>query len=345
MRIHKQLITSLDQPYSVSPFVYQGKPCCLAASEGEGGECKLLTDQAVITLRGALEGGCMNLVPVPEMPDTFLTIQRFYPIFRSEQAKIVMVHVNAPNADQTADCEVTELCELPFVHRIGLIGQVGQRYLAAGVLCRSKAFTDDWSQPGYVAAFPFDPTAGRVGAMEMILPEMHKNHGMAVTPQSGSYEMLVSGAQGVFSVGYEAGEWHAENLLPLETSDVCMIDIDGDGLDEMLTIQGFHGNAFNGYHQTEGGAWEQAFSRPLAFGHVLWCGYVQGKACALSGSRSDRRELTLHVFEHGSIAAETVLDAPCAPTQVAVNVDENGARVYASNTFGGEITLYTITEL
>ena len=44
--------------------------------------------------------------------------------------------------------------------------------------------------------------------------------------------------------------------------------------------------------------------------------------CALSGSRLGEKELTLHVFyrAHGRIGQEesTVLDAPCAPTQVAV---------------------------
>lgn len=332
----------LDQPYSVSPFVYEGELCCLAASEGEGGACVILTAKGAITLKGDLVGGCMNLVSVPEHPNTFLTIQRFYPVFRSERAKVVMVHVAAPNEDRTADCQVWDLCDIPFVHRIGLYGGEDGLYLMAGVLCRSKQYTDDWSQPGYVAAYAFDPETPDVGEPEIIIPKLHKNHGMALYPQSSKYDMLVSGAEGVYSITRKAGQWKAAQLNAQETSDVCMLDIDGDGIDEMLTIEGFHGNTFNGYHRDKDSTWTPMFSRPLAFGHVLWCGMLNGKPCALSGSRAEGKELTLHRFERGEIVSETVLDAPCAPTQVAVLDDGGSVRIFASNTLGGEIAQYLV---
>ena len=349
MHIEKKVLCGLDQPYSVSAFTYEGEPCCLAASEGVDGECLILTGQAVYKLRGGLVGGCMNLVAVPECENTFITIQRFYPVFKSEAAQVVLVRAGKPNPDGTVSCEVHKLCDLPFAHRIALIGEPGARMLVAGVLCRGKAFTDDWSQPGYVAAFPLNPQSATVGEMEMILPELHKNHGMAVGAQSGAYEMLVSGEEGVFSVARTNGAWQASCILPEETSDVCMIDLDGDGEDEMLSIQGFHGNAFNAFKRDEKGDWARIYTHPLAFGHVLWCGEIGRHVCALSGSRADRKELTLHVFfrAHGHIEQEesTVLDAPCAPTQVTVQPTPDGAMIYAACTQTGEIVRYAVSHV
>ncbi|WP_102409664.1 hypothetical protein [Beduinella massiliensis] len=348
MQIEKKVLCSLEQPYSVSPFTYEGEACCLAASEGVDGPCCILTAQGPVTLRGALAGGCMNLVAVPECENTFLTIQRFYPVFKSEGAQVVLVRVGKRNADGTADCEVTKLCDLPFAHRIALCGEPGSRYLVAGVLCRAKAFTGDWSQPGYVAAFPLDVRAGTVGEMEMILDTLHKNHGLSVQPQSGPYELIVSGEEGVFAVSHEGGVWKTACILPQETSDVCMTDLEGDGGSDLLTIQGFHGSAFNVWGREDGG-WQKIYTHPLAFGHVLWCGRIGRCMCALSGSRLGDKELTLHVFyrAHGRIGQEesTVLDAPCAPTQVAVQPIEGGARIYAANTEQGEIACYTVTHL
>lgn len=349
MHIEKKVLCGLDQPYSVSAFTYEGEPCCLAASEGVDGECLILTERATYKLRGDLVGGCMNLVAVPECANTFLTIQRFYPVFRSEEAQVVLVRAGKPGPDGTVLCEVRKLCDLPFAHRIGIMGEPGSRRLVAGVLCRGKAFTDDWSQPGYVAAFPLDPQSATVGEMEMILPQLHKNHGMAVGGQSGSYGMLVSGEEGVFAVTRADDAWQAQCILPEETSDVCMADLDGDGEDEMLTIQGFHGNAFNAFKRDAQGVWRRIYTHALAFGHVLWGGRIGRHVCALSGSRAGEKELTLHVFfrAHGRIEQEesTVLDAPCAPTQVAVLPTPDGAKIYAACTQTGEIVCYTVSSL
>ena len=129
---------------------------------------------------------------------------------------------------------------------------------------------------------------------------------------------------------------------------MCMTDLEGDGGSDLLTIQGFHGSAFNVWGREDGG-WQKIYTHPLAFGHVLWCGRIGRCMCALSGSRLGDKELTLHVFyrAHGRIGQEesTVLDAPCAPTQVAVQPIEGGARIYAANTEQGEIACYTVTHL
>lgn len=335
MQLKKQKLITIDQPYSVSTFTFMGQPAAIAASERVGGECMILVGDNAYPIEG-LDGGFMNIVPIPECENAFLTIQRFYPVFVSEKAQVVLVRACAPDCDGLIHAEILPLFDLPYVHRIGLIGSPGNRKIAAGALCASKAFTDDWSQPGAIYLYDFDTALGTVGEARCVLEPLHKNHGMATAPQSGQYELLVCGEQGIYAI--EEGQ--ATQILASETSDVCMLDIDGDGQEALFTIQGFHGDTFAVYKKA-GDEWQRAFTYPLAFGHVLWAGMIAGRACALSGSRAGDKALTLHEFTADGVKS-TLIDAPSGPTQIAVEVQCDGAKIYASNPGTSEIALYDI---
>lgn len=39
------------------------------------------------------------------------------------------------------------------------------------------------------------------------------------------------------------GEWRVEKILEGQVGEIAFADIDGDGLEEMMTIEPFHGNS------------------------------------------------------------------------------------------------------
>lgn len=71
-----------------------------------------------------------------------------------------------------------------------------------------------------------------------------KNHGYYAIQDEG-YSLITS-VEGVFKLTYPefstTGDWQLERLFDEETSDVVKVDINQDGKDEYMIIQGFHGD-------------------------------------------------------------------------------------------------------
>ena len=95
----------------------------------------------------------MTVTQVPGQPILMAT-QKFYSPNDSAAAKIVYYR----RMDGVWKCEV--LCELPFVHRFGVLERGGRYYLIACTLKSAHAFKNDWTCPGriWVAPFPEDIT-------------------------------------------------------------------------------------------------------------------------------------------------------------------------------------------
>ena len=73
-------------------------------------------------------GGCMGVIPVPGKEGEFLTIEKFFPVFQSENAQIVW------NTRKGTDYEKKVIGILPFAHRIDIVRAFGDYYLAACTL-------------------------------------------------------------------------------------------------------------------------------------------------------------------------------------------------------------------
>ena len=57
--------------------------------------------------------------------------------------------------------------------------------------------------------------------------------------------LLIAGSEGLYEVAVPGGAdipWRAERLLDREISDAVTVDLDGDGVEELVTIEGFHGD-------------------------------------------------------------------------------------------------------
>ncbi|MFW5795847.1 MAG: hypothetical protein ACOCV0_01480 [Alkalispirochaeta sp.] len=282
------------------------------------------------------------------------------------------------------------LFDLPFAHRLQSFRNRDGVHLVAASIAQSKHDRDDWSRPGAVfvadlgdglaaperGAEPPAPAA-RAGIpgdvpipLRPILGELHKNHGLTTvgtghmvhpeeTVRSNSTGDLgwlyISGTEGTFRAPFpETNEssWTFERVVDHEISELFFIDLDGDGVDELVTIEPFHGDRLAVYRigrsetgsegtrpgrsrswgtrrgdVSPGRAREPLGSAPpelalwlekeISFGHGLWTGMIGGVPSILVGNRSGHKNLEMIRIIDGNLVTETIAEGT-GTAQVAV---------------------------
>ena len=289
-----------------------------------------------------LSGGVMNIVPIPEEQGAFLAIQGFYPIFQSEGAQLVKVNVQ-PNGEPVLQARVQMVRNLPFLHRISLVGSPGRRKVVAATLCAKKDFIDDWSSSGSVYLVDLEAMPDGNAPHCVLLEGIHKNHGMCERRNADGASIVITGEEGVFEITLKDEVCVTKKLMSGGVSDVCFYDVDGDGIEEMIAITPFHGNRLELFRKSEDG-WAQIAERPMEFGHAVWCGKIQDAVCIIACSRGNRKETTIYkVVPEGEGALsleEAYVDLDVGTSNITVH-QQNGVPVlYASNHAKGEVARY-----
>jgi hypothetical protein len=342
MQFNKTVLVDLPMVYAITSISLDGKLHLMAATETHG-ECLLFSPpdwKPSVVWEGP--GGTMNVVPVPGRR-AVLGIQEFFPVFQSEGAGIVWAE---PADDVREPWNVKRVLDLPFVHRIDAFESGGAVYLVAASLCGGKDFTDDWSRPGavYVCKVPDDPNSE--WSLQPVLEGVSKNHGLHVTGMNGRKGVLISGHEGMFAVqtpSFVGGEWTSDLLVEREISDINSCDLDGDGDQEIVTIEPFHGNRLAVYKNVEGN-WASIFKWEIDFGHAIWAGTLHGQPSILVGNRGGDKELIcLRVTNADPFeVAPVVLDSGVGPAQVTVVRDADRELILSANHGIGQVTVYEV---
>lgn len=312
----KKILAELEKCYSIAPLRYKDQDHILVAAEK--------TDRCILfDLDGKEEetvwegpGGVMTMVQVPGTDGQFLATHKFYSPNDSKEAKIVIV------TPKNGKWEVRTLADLPFVHRFDILESDGKNYLIACCLKSDHEYKDDWSSPGkvYAALLPDDLSVFQDDhqlPLEVIKEDMCKNHGYYRVTKNGKMSSLVCSESGVFHF-YPPTEkkesWTIETLLDTPASDAILIDLDGDGKEELLVLSPFHGDTVCIYREKEDGRYELVYEHPekLDFLHAIWGGEIQGRPAVMIGHRKGSRDLLKFFWENGAYQSE-VVDHDCGP--------------------------------
>ena len=334
----KEVLATLDHCYAVSVIgpekraYFASEECAPCLSfDSRGQDCRTVWETP---------GGTMSMVEIPGSGGDFLAIQNFLPVFRSENAKLVWVH---PQPD--GSYQIRDFVSIPFVHRFDLMESGGVVYFVACTLCGGKAFTEDWSQPGkvYVGVMPARPEDGI--SLSVLLEGITRNHGYCGGMLNGRRTGLVTGDEGIFAICPPAaagGEWSVRKISDRPTGDAAIVDIDGDGQDEIATIEPFHGADLAIYKLDGDGLCREMkrFPGRLTFGHAIWGGQLLGSGAVVCGYRQGDAALFCLRYRDGAFYEEPI-DCGGGPSNIAV-VPEDGV-IYAANHHAAQAVRYTLT--
>lgn len=344
MNIEKKFLTNLERCYATSYTVVDNELRILLATEGQGACYQYSGKDFTQSTVWDGPGGTMSIVPIPGKNGDFLGVQNFFPTFQSEKATIVW---GSPRKDGGWD--IRTVLNLPYVHRFDIISAGGINYFIGATLCTSKQFKDDWSDPGkiFVGALPDDLT--QPIDIKPIKEGLTKNHGYCRVQWKGHTASMITCQEGVFVVtppDQLGNEWIIEQLLDREVSDIAIVDIDGDGVDELATIEGFHGGKYR-ISKKIGDTYEVVYEYPKTFdfGHVVWGGKLRGIPTFIGGFRRDDKELFYIQCDSKDPLTfkATVIEAGIGPSNVAVINQEDRDIIISANREIGEAALYIVT--
>jgi len=337
--LKKDRLLEIELGYSVAELDLNGTTCLGVGREARGSSFILPAPSFTPVKLCDGPGGMMTLVKVPGTAADLVSIMGLFPPFVSDGCG---VYLHRPVDSIEGEWSLYKLFDLPFAHRLAFIVDEGRRYLLTASVSRHKDNPADWEQPGdvYVAEFTDDAHNGL--EIERILEDITRNHGMLKTTRDAREVLLVTGAEGLFEIAPDHGDWKIERIMDTEISEVALIDLDGDGEEEMITIEPFHGDALRVYRRN-GAGWTPVHESPLSFGHGLWAGTLGGRPAVAVGSRRDGKELLF--YRPGTTDAlhleRTFADEGAGPTNITSLTYDGTEYLISSNQGFGEVARYT----
>lgn len=333
MNFKKIFKDKLDHCYAIMRMKAQGHDFIVVASE-ENQPCyayDLDNDFARITVWPDV-GGTMTMVHLPGTLN-FLATQRFYPGFNSAKCRIVKEIWNGQSWDQIV------IGDFPYVHRFDVIKkQDGNGYWFIGCsIANSKKNTDDWSDPGKIWVGEYDDNQEKVLNQHALDIRITKNHGYK---RMNGYS-LITGVEGIFKLSWPTAsqDWQLERLSTNETSDIFSTDINGDGHEEYLTIEGFHGpylrmsdDQFNTIYRSDA---------DTPFGHAIWGGQLGDGHYFIFGWRSGKQDLELISDDH---LTSQVIDRQVGPSNVTVYEKNDQRYLLSANREANQVAIYSISD-
>lgn len=265
------------------------------------------------------------------------------------------------------------LAEMPFVHRIDVLpsGDGKRRFLMACTLKTGQQHQkDDWSQPGKVMAAELPPNIddllppsfldladGSPVASPLVWRVLRenclKNHGYCRhrDASTGVINALIGWEDGLFQFTPPRAtedDWDIRQLTSDPTSDGVMVDLDGDGLEEIVAISPFHGDCIRVYHLNAEGQYQLAAQFPdRPFAHAIWGGCLSGRNVAVVGHRSGARDLLLLTYSLSAgytlqVIAKNTGPANVIPWRSAATAEEPPDSIISCDRETHTVTLYLV---
>lgn len=332
----KKVILNIESVYTANAFQIGTESYIAAGSETKPEVYLYNLASDTSGLVNGCPGGVMSFIPVPGNPDLFFSIMGLFPPFIGAEAGVFM-HRRLGDTWETQ-----KAMNLPFAHRCEILHRNGKNYLFAASVSKHKENPPDWSKTGEMYLVRLEDDMSLPLKPEMIDNTLTRNHGMLRTKIEGTETICISGAEGIFYFEQlPADKWVLKQLFDKEVSEFGFIDLDGDGHDEMVTIEPFHGEALNVYKRN-GLNWELKFSDTLSFGHGLSCGYFQNEPVIVVGNR--RGSFTLDLFKVIDFAngkfSRTVMEEDAGPTQTQVFTANGTDYILSANQKKNEVAIY-----
>jgi len=330
MRVKKQELSELLRCYATRAFIVDGELSLFYASEEKGYPCYEFFGENFSNKRIVWEsgGGCMSILPIPHKENEFLAILDFYLKDTPSKSRLVW---GRKDGDQWV---IRDMLHLPFLHRFEIFEINNELHFIGATIADNKNSKDDWSLPGsiYTGVFPKDFNQGLEVAK--LSTGYYRNHGLTKNMENGKEVVYMSSDYGVIRITppYEE-DWKIEKVLEGNISEIAIGDIDGDGNNELITIEPFHGDTIRIYKLIND-EYKQIYTydNPIDFGHAVVFCTLEGKPTFLAGIRRLDCELVAFQFRDGEIEKK-VIDTGGGPANIFVyNADHHDLILSANHT-------------
>lgn len=333
----KSKVIDLENIYTVNAFEQNGKMMIGIGPEREGNPWLIDFSTHSKEEAGDSPGGMMSFVPVPGQNSLYVSVMGLFPPFKGQNGGIFAHKKTA------GGWVVSKVLELPFAHRCDVLRKNSKNYLISASVSSFKADPLDWTKPGevFISEIPEKWEADSRWPKTKIMDCLFRNHGMTKATIAGREVIAVSGAEGIFSIDVDdVGGVVIEKLFDKEVSEFAWVDIDGDGVDELATIEAFHGTTLNIYKQGV-----SIFQGRLEFGHGLSAGKIAGKGLVIAGNR--RGSCDVNYYEYNPLRdciEEKVLDENTGTTQSQFFRWAGKDYILCSNQIKSEAAVYYLEE-
>lgn len=309
--MQKTVIDRIQKCYSVNALQADGQTKLLFAGEGDGSlaiyEGDSYQKKTVIWDESARLGGTMTICTVEDKEGYFFASVGFFTMIQSESSSIYLVRY------RNGEYSRVKVCDIPYLHRFDVLPGDDCRYLIACTLHGGKESPEDWSKPGkiLVARLPLDLDGAVSAEPEVLMDGLIQNHGFNRICENGKAAVLVAARSGVWKISPpDSGqtEFGVEQVFDFPASDVCAMDLDGDGALEYGVISPFHGNQFAVYKKAEQGPVKiYEHEKPLDFYHAIYADEFNGVPCFIIGARKLDMDLFRVYFDQKENRVDTEL--------------------------------------
>lgn len=341
MKIEHIHLDDLYRAYAASVMEIDGKPAALIASEEKGYPCYMYSGNTfekreIVWKNG---GGCMSILPIPGIENQCLAIVDFYLKESPSNSKLIW-----GTYDSTRGWEFKDVLKLPYLHRFDIYKMQTKTYVVLATIADDKEYKDDWTRPGsiYYGELTDNPSEGV--ALTKLVGNMFRNHGYYRCEDTDGIQGYFTSDEGILKVTpSETEPWKLEWILDGQVGEVAVLDINGDGNKELITIEPFHGNAIHIYELNDSESYERVytFDFQLDFAHTLVGATLRGIPSFVGGIRRVGCELFIVQYINDKYHVE-IVDSGAGPANLTVMYQKNREIIISANHTRNECAAYII---
>lgn len=336
MRIEKQVLDNITRCYATNALKIDGKLNLFFASEDPNSPCiryfgeKFEKKEVVWNDRG----GCMSILPINSNSNEVVAVNEFYLKVTPSAAKLI-------RGKYDGDWKFVDIYNHQYIHRFSIMEKNGINYITLATIAEEKENKEDWKTAGKIYGGILPKNFDEKIEMQVLVEGCFRNHGCYIREQETYY----SSDQGVYKIMPPQnidGKWCVEHILDGKISDLCMVDIDNDGKEEIMTIEPFHGNEIKIY-KLKNGSYQEVYKYPneIDFAHCLLGTTVCGKNTFIAGVRRKDAELFMVQYENGKFV-ETIIEKGVGPANIQIVHMEDCDMLLSANHSQNEAAIYRI---
>lgn len=343
MKITKKHLDVLKRCYSASSVIVNDELNILLASEAS-----VADPQACYAYSGKnfqkrevvwqLGGGCMAMVQIPNVQNEFIAIKDFYLSVSPSLSRLVWL-----KHDDIEGWSEKTLLYLPFLHRFEIVTLEDKNYIVAATIADYKEHKEDWSRGGsiYLGELPQD--LNQEIKLEKIKDNLFRNHGFIKQIQDGKEYVYFGSDEGLFRLSVSEN-FKFDQILAKPIGEMAFVDLNQDGVDELITIEPFHGDRIHIYELKETG-YEIAYTYPdtINFAHSLVPTTLRGVPTFVVGIRRENADLAYIQYVNGKYE-RFVIDAMVGPANICVINEKDRDLIISANHSANEAAVYIVED-